>query len=103
MSSLVTEGFVCILARALRQTEQTLTWWQKLQRAIAESRGKTLDVPLPIALQSATSTEGLNPSGDESTAEGKGKLEDISTTGPAATGTATKRKYRRHPKVSMAW
>jgi hypothetical protein len=101
MSSLVTEEFVCTLEQALRQTEQTLTWLQKLQRAIVESRGKAHDVPLPIALQSATSTEGLNPSGDESTVEGTGNQEETLATGTAATGTATKRKYRRHPKVSI--
>jgi hypothetical protein len=82
-------------------SERRLIWIQKLQRAIAESRGKSLDIPLSTALQSTVISEGPNRSGDESAPEGKGKQREKPTAGATATGITTKRKYRRHPKVSL--
>ncbi|KAH7072984.1 hypothetical protein BKA63DRAFT_55193 [Paraphoma chrysanthemicola] len=72
---------------------------RKLQRAIAETRGKSSDIPLPVALGRATSVEGSYRSGEESGPESKGKQGEASATG--ATGQSAKRKYRRHPKVSQ--
>lgn len=68
---------------------------RKLQRAIAESRGQSTDRPLPIALGRAASTERSYRS-DDSGPENKGKQGDTPTS--SLPGTATKRKYRRHPK-----
>ncbi|KAF2185117.1 hypothetical protein K469DRAFT_779923 [Zopfia rhizophila CBS 207.26] len=68
---------------------------QKLQRAIAESRGQAPDRPLPTALGKATSIDGSYRS-DDSAPESKGKPGEPTTSGTA--GTSTKRKYRRHPK-----
>jgi hypothetical protein len=101
-SSSGTEGFVVVSFSIFKLWTKAKIVVQKLQRAIAESRGQTSDRPLPIALNRATSAEGSYRSGDESATEGKGKQHDVSTTGATATGTTTKRKYRRHPKVSCA-
>jgi hypothetical protein len=100
-SSSGTEGFVVISFNIFTSWVKAKIAVQKLQRAIAESRGQTSDRPLPIALNRATSAEGSYRSGDESATEGKGKQRDTSTAGATATGTTTKRKYRRHPKVSL--
>ncbi|KAH7077273.1 hypothetical protein FB567DRAFT_552804 [Paraphoma chrysanthemicola] len=69
---------------------------RKLQRAIAETRGKSSDIPLPAALGRATSVEGSYRSGEESGPDSKGKQGEASATG--ASGQNAKRKYRRHPK-----
>lgn len=71
---------------------------QKLQRAIAESRGQSADRPLPAALGKAASVDGAYRSGDDSGTEGKGKQGEGAAAGAT---TSTKRKYRRHPKVSV--
>ncbi|KAJ4380273.1 hypothetical protein N0V86_004583 [Didymella sp. IMI 355093] len=65
---------------------------RKLQRAIAESRGQSSDRPLAIAPARGASAEGSYRS-DDSANEAKAK-------GEGNPGTSTKRKYRRHPKVS---
>lgn len=72
---------------------------QKLQRAIAEYRGQTADRRLPSTLYKVTSAEGSYRS-DDSAAESTVKRAEPPTIG--TTGTSTKRKYRRHPKVSCA-
>ena len=68
---------------------------QKLQRAIAESRGQSSDRPLTITLARGASVEGTYRS-DDSANESKskqGQAVDVTVS------TSTKRKYRRHPKV----
>ncbi|KAF2033793.1 hypothetical protein EK21DRAFT_108581 [Setomelanomma holmii] len=80
----------------LSQLNVKLGHRRKLQRAIAESRGKSADIPLPVALGRAISVEGSYRSGDESGPETKGKQGETAATGVA--GASTKRKYRRHPK-----
>ncbi|KAH3916011.1 hypothetical protein HBH56_067710 [Parastagonospora nodorum] len=71
---------------------------RKLQRAIAETRGQTSDRPLPISLGRAGSAEASYRSGDESATETNRKQGETNTNGAGVKGTATKRKYRRHPK-----
>ena len=76
-----------------------VTVCQKLQRAIAESRGQASSRPLPIALSKAGSVDGSYRS-DESATESKApKQGEASATGAPP---SAKRKYRRHPKVSLA-
>ncbi|KAF1984636.1 HMG-box [Aulographum hederae CBS 113979] len=95
----VSEGFDT-WETVLDITESDLTALQvklghrrKLQRAIAESRGQSLEQPLPAGLPTLSSVEDSYKS-DDSGAEGKhsGKGDG------SRTGTTTKRKYRRHPK-----
>jgi hypothetical protein len=102
MSSLGTEGFVVLLSSCGICIGSRLTrTLQKLQRAIAESRGQTSDRPLPLAVGRGTSAEVSYRSGDESATETKPKQSETSTTGANTTTTTTKRKYRRHPRVSL--
>jgi hypothetical protein len=82
----------------LRIAHSILTLYQKLQRAIAESRGQSLGRPLPIALDHAGSVDGSYRS-DDSATETKVRHGETSITGVAP---SAKRKYRRHPKVSIS-
>jgi hypothetical protein len=70
---------------------------QKLQRAIAESRGQSANRSLPIALAKSTSVDGSYRSHD-SAPENRGKQGEIPAAGAT---TITRRKYRRHPRVSL--
>ena len=70
---------------------------QKLQRAIAESRGQSSDRPLTITPARGASVEGTYRS-DDSATESKSKQGQIAD---GTVSTSTKRKYRRHPKVSL--
>lgn len=74
-----------------------LTTYQKLQRAIAESRGQSSGRPLPIALEHAGSVDGSYRSDDSAT---ETKVRQGEALAPGVTPSA-KRKYRRHPKVSL--
>jgi hypothetical protein len=69
---------------------------QKLQRAIADTRGQSAVRPLPIVPHKAASGEATYRS-DESAPEHTTRQAESSAT---STVKATKRKYRRHPKVS---
>jgi hypothetical protein len=75
---------------------QQLIFLQKLQRAIAESRGQTNTLPLPVALNQSTPVDGIYRS-DDSAPEGRARQRDVPVAGAA---TSAKRKYRRHPRVS---
>ena len=71
---------------------------QKLQRAIAESRGQPPDKALVADSRKGSVADRSDDSGAEprdSSTRGTGH-------GSSAPGSGTKRKYRRHPKVSSA-
>lgn len=69
---------------------------QKLQRAIAEYRGLSADRPLLTTLNLAASIDTPDRS-DDSPPDPKIKQGESAAQGAP---TTTKRKYRRHPKVS---
>jgi hypothetical protein len=96
MSSLDIDGYAHFCAFGLLQV--TKPFEQKLQRAIAESRGQSVDRPLPTTFARAGSTAGSCRS-DESGPESKTKQAESAN--PGASGVGAKRKYRRHPKVSL--
>ncbi|KAF3006024.1 hypothetical protein E8E13_010662 [Curvularia kusanoi] len=100
----VTEGFdtwetvLDITESDLSHLNVKLGHRRKLQRAIAESRGQSSDRPLIFAATRGGSAEGAYRS-DDSTNESRHK--QAPNTGEGNTGVSTKRKYRRHPKVSF--
>jgi hypothetical protein len=70
---------------------------QKLQRAIAESRGQPPDKALVADSRKGSVADRSDDSGAEhrdSSTRGTGH-------GSSAPGSGTKRKYRRHPKVGL--
>ncbi|PSN65557.1 hypothetical protein BS50DRAFT_589950 [Corynespora cassiicola Philippines] len=103
LESLVAEGFdtwetvLDITESDLSSLNVKLGHRRKLQRAIAESRGQSSDRPLPFSIAKGASADGSYRS-DDSAPESKGGQGVTSAAGTA--GTSTKRKYRRHPKVS---
>lgn len=74
-----------------------LTSYQKLQRAVAEYRGQPLDKALASEARKVSSIGS-----DESGAEPRDVAGASSAAQAGVVGSGTKRKYRRHPKVSVA-
>jgi len=73
-----------------------LTSCQKLQRAVAEYRGQPADKALANEARKVSSIGS-----DESGAEPRDLVGASSAAQAGAAGSGTKRKYRRHPKVSV--